>query len=244
MNATSTKGHSETRPRRGLALHWWILIGLVAGAAGGLIASTIWPPGTDGKPHASLVWFTTNIATPVGWIFLRLIFMVVIPLVFCAIAGGVAGLGDLRRLGRVGGLSLLYTVILSTISVLLAIGLVNAIKPGKQISAAKQTELRERFASEAGKHVASAKKSKSAADAILDIIPENPLQEMVGAMDSSSPGNGILAVMFFAVVFGAALLAGGSKAAPVLAVMDGVFDACMRIIGFAMLFAPVGVAAL
>lgn len=230
--------------RKGLALHWWILIGLLVGASAGLIASNVLPTAPDGKPHAGLVWFTTNIAKPIGKIFLRLIFMVVIPLVFCAIAGGVAGLGELRRLGRVGGLSLLYTVILSTISVLLAIGLMNTIKPGKQLSAAKQSELRERFASEAGKHVANAQKSKTAADALLDIIPANPLQEMVGALDGSSPGGGMLAVMFFALVFGAALLAGGQKAAPVLALMEGIFDACMRIIGFAMVLAPVGVAAL
>ena len=244
MSANSTQPEPAAVPRRRLALHWWILIGLVAGAAAGLIASSVWPPGADGKPNAHLLWFTTNIAKPIGLVFLHLIFMVVVPLVFCAIAVGVAGLGDLRRLGRVGALSLLYTVILSTISVLLAIGLVNAIKPGKQISAAKQTELRERFAGEAGKHVASAQKSKSAAEAILDIIPKNLLQEMVGAADGSSPGGGMLAVMFFALVFGAALLAGGAKAAPVLALMEGVFDACMRIIGFAMVLAPIGVAAL
>jgi DAACS family dicarboxylate/amino acid:cation (Na+ or H+) symporter len=232
---------SDHAPRNRLALHWWILIGLLIGATGGLIASRAFPAG---EPHDNLLWYTNNVAKPVGKIFLRLIFMVVIPLVFCAIAGGVAGLGELRRLGRVGGLSLLYTVILSTISVLLAIGLVNAIQPGKQISVAKQAELRERFSGEAGKYVASARKSKTATDAILDIIPTNPLQEMVGAMDGSSPGGGMLAVMFFALAFGAALLAGGQKAAPVLAVMDGVFDACMRIIGFAMFLAPIGVAAL
>ncbi|MBI5864102.1 MAG: dicarboxylate/amino acid:cation symporter [Planctomycetes bacterium] len=228
---------------RGLALHWQILIGLLCGAVAGLIAGQVWPAGAgDGRQR--LLWFSANVAQPVGQIFLRLIFMVVIPLVFCALAVGVAGLGEIRKLGRVGGRTLLLTAVFSMISVIIAIGLVNLVKPGRGLSEQQQADLRTRFASEAGKAVEAAKQSKPLRDALLDIIPRNPLREMVGAIDNSSPGGGMLAVMFFALVFGAALLAAGPKGAPLVAVLDAGFEVCMKVIGFAMRLAPAGVAGL
>ena len=81
-------------------------------------------------------------------------------------------------------------------------------------------------------------------DSLLDIIPKNPLQEMVGAMDGSSPGGGMLAVMFFALVFGAAMTVAGPRAATLIAVLEGVYDAVMVIIQFSMRLAPYGVAGL
>ncbi len=235
---------ADPSPRRGIGLHWQILIGLTVGAIAGLVAGRIWAPDAQGSPHPDLIWFSTNIARPIGQIFLRLIFMVVIPLVFCALAVGVAGLGEMRRLGRVGGRSLLLTAVFSATSVAIAIGMVNFIQPGHGLSPRQQSELRERFKVEAGKHVENAKKSKPLRDALLDIIPRNPLQEMVGAIDNSSPGGGMVSVMFFALVFGAAMLVSGPKAAPLFAVLESGFDVCMKIIGFAMRLAPLGVAGL
>lgn len=242
--SSATESPTSAPVRRGLALHWQILLGLVLGAAGGLIAARIWPPDAAGQSHPDLQWFTSNIARPVGQIFLRLIFMVVIPLIFCALAVGVAGLGEMRRLGRIGGRSLLLTAVFSCISVLIAIGMVNLVRPGHGLSGEQRTELRERFVGEAGKHVENARKSKPLRDALLDIIPRNPLQEMVGAIDNSSPGGGLIAVMFFALVFGGAMLASGEKAAPLLAVLESGFEVCMKIIAFAMRLAPLGVAGL
>lgn len=230
--------------RRGMALHWKILLGLAIGAVAGLIAARLWPPDAAGNINPDLLWFSTNFARPIGQIFLRMIFMVVIPLVFCALAVGVAGLGEMRRLGRVGGRSLLLTAALSATSVVIALAMVNLIRPGDGLTAQQQTELRERFKTEAGKHVENAKKSKPLRDALLDIIPRNPLQEMVGAIDNSSPGGGMISVMFFALVFGGAMLVSGPKAAPLLAVLESGFDVCMKIIAFAMRLAPIGVAGL
>jgi DAACS family dicarboxylate/amino acid:cation (Na+ or H+) symporter len=109
----------ETRGR--LALHWQILIGLVTGAVAGLVARSLWPPAADGAPNARLEWFAFNIAETAGQIFLRLIFMVVVPLVFSALVLGVAEIGDVRKLGRMGLRTLLMTLVLSSASV--AIGL-------------------------------------------------------------------------------------------------------------------------
>ena len=115
---------------------------------------------------------------------MRLIFMVVLPLVFCALTLGVVELGDVRRLGRVGLRTLLFTVIMSVASVAIGLFLVNTVRPGARLSDEQRKVLRERYASEAeaGSTLANAQKAKTLRDTLLDIIPKNPLQEMVGAL--------------------------------------------------------------
>jgi DAACS family dicarboxylate/amino acid:cation (Na+ or H+) symporter len=76
------------------------------------------------------------------------------------------------------------------------------------------------------------------------MIPENPLREMAGALDGSSPGNGILAVMVFALIFGVGISLAGERAQILKSFLEGLFDVCMVIIGFAMKLAPVCVALL
>ncbi len=188
-------------------------------------------------------WLVDNVTTPLGKVFLRLIFMVVVPLVFAALTLGVYGLGDVHRLGRVGLRTLLYTVLLSTIAVLIGVALVNTIRPGGRLDRTKAEVLRTQFESRATGLVQSAKQAKPLRDTLLDIIPENPIQEMVGAVDGSSKGNGMLAVMFFALTFGAALtLIPTDRAESLIRMLQAVFDACMIIIGVAMKLAPFAVA--
>jgi DAACS family dicarboxylate/amino acid:cation (Na+ or H+) symporter len=237
----------SARPRNHrvhLALHWQILIGLLLGATAGLVANACYPAQADGTPHAGLTWVVRNIAEPVGQIFLRLIFMIVLALVFSALVLGVAEMGDPRRLGRVGLKTLGFTVVLSAISVAIGVGLTNALQPGKHLSEGRRAALREHYAAQAVEKVSQAREAKPLRDALLDIIPRNPLQEMVGAVDGSSPGGGMLAVMFFALLFGIALMVAGERTRPVIAVLEGVYDATMVIVGWAMRLAPLGVAGL
>jgi DAACS family dicarboxylate/amino acid:cation (Na+ or H+) symporter len=228
---------------RRLALHWQILVGLLAGAAAGLVARAVWPP-ADGVPHATLESLVRNVAEPLGQVFLRLIFMVVIPLVFCALSLAVAELGDLRQLGRMGLQTLVFTLVLSGASVAIGLSAANLVRPGQRISESKREELRERFTSQSVDAVEQAKRSKSIRDTLLDIIPRNPLQEMVGALDGSSPGGGMLAVMFFALAFGIAISCAPERTGTLVTVLQGVFDAVMVVIRFAMRLAPFGVAGL
>src|SRR5690606_39986059 len=95
---------AETNQGRGMPLHTKIMLGLVLGAAAGSAANIFWL----GSP--TLDWIVSNVMQPVGQIFLRLLFMVVAPLVFTTLALGVAGLGDVRKLGRVGGKTLGFFV--------------------------------------------------------------------------------------------------------------------------------------
>src|SRR5437773_7818615 len=97
--------------RRRLPLHTRIFCGMIAGALLGLLANWKW-----GRSDA-LLSFVSNVTYPIGQIFLRLIFMVVIPLILSALILGVAELGDIRRLGRIGLKTLLFTLILSSVSV-------------------------------------------------------------------------------------------------------------------------------
>lgn len=231
-------------PRRGLALHWQILIGLAFGIAGGIIAGAVWPPAADGTPHAGLEWFSQNVAYPLGQVFMRLIFMVVLPLLFSALVLGVAELGDLRKLGRVGLWTLAFTLVLSSASVLIGIGLVNSLQPGTHLDEAQRTALRERYAGQAEQQVEQARSAKPLRDTLLDLIPRNPVQEVVGALDGTSPGGGILAVMFFALAMGIAMAVIGPRADPLIAVLRSVYDATLVVVAFAMKLAPIGVAGL
>jgi DAACS family dicarboxylate/amino acid:cation (Na+ or H+) symporter len=232
----------ETRGR--LALHWQILIGLVTGAVAGLVARSLWPPAADGAPNARLEWFAFNIAETAGQIFLRLIFMVVVPLVFSALVLGVAEIGDVRKLGRMGLRTLLMTLVLSSASVAIGLTLANTIRPGDRLPEATRDQLVEKYKDSSQAAVAAASKVKSGRDMLLDLIPKNPLQEMVGAVDGSSPGGGMLAVMVFALFVGAAITMAPERTSTLVLVLQGVYDITMVVIGWAMKLAPIGVAGL
>lgn len=237
-----TDHEATSEPRGGLALHWQILIGLVIGATLG-IGANLW---AQDSPNAleRLHWWALNVADPLGRIFLRLVFMVVIPLVFSALALGVAEIGDVGRLGRVGLRTLAFTAGLSLTAVVLGITLVNFFEPGRTLPAEKSAALRAQYASGASAAMQKANQAKSIKDTLLDIIPENPLQEMVGALDGSSKGNGMLAVMFFSLIFGIAITQAPEKCQVLVAWLEGLNAVAMVVIGFAMRLAPYAVACL
>lgn len=232
---------TEAAPSGRLPMHTRILIGLVAGAGLGLTMNALLPPVGPGRPHPVVDWLTYYVAQPAGEIFMRLIFMVVVPLVFSALTLGVAGIGDVRRLGRLGLRTLAVTLVLSASSVVIGLLLVNTVRPGARLSEARREELRATWVKTDLKQVKDAERAKSARDSLLDIIPKNPLQEMVGAMDGSSPGGGMLAVMFFALATGIAITLNPQRTGPLVAVLEGVYDISMTVIGWAMQLAPLGV---
>ncbi|MCU0962976.1 MAG: dicarboxylate/amino acid:cation symporter [Pirellulaceae bacterium] len=241
--------------RGGVPLHTRILVGLLLGLAAGLAAHAWYA-----RPEAGAVadqrdqdingvddrldWVALNVADPVGRVFLRLVLMVVLPLIISALALAVIEIGDFRRLGSVGLKTLLLTLLLSGMAVTIGVVLVNTLRPGERLSAEKRNALAAQYASNAADSVAQSRQAKSLKDTLLDIIPQNPLQEMVGALDGSSPGNGILAVMFFALVFGAAIARVGRPAATLVQVLEGTYAASMQVIDWAMQLAPLGVACL
>lgn len=226
---------------KGLALHWRILAGLLVGGTLGVAGNMLLGP-----EHEGLRWAADNVAQPIGQVFLRLLFMVVLPLVFSALVLGVVEIGDLTRLRRMGVVTLALTVLLSGASVGIGLGVAGVLRPGDRLSEATRVELRERFASHdhARATIEQSRQAKSFRTILLDLIPKNPLQEMVGALDGSSPGGGMLAVMVFALVFGAAITAAPERTTALVAMLEGLYDVSMVIIGWAMVLAPIGVAGL
>src|SRR6185436_13177552 len=172
--------------------HTRILIGLIVGVGAGLAVNA-----ALGGGDPRVVWTVANITNPVGQLFLRLLLMTVVPLVFSSLVAGVAGIGDIRKLGRVGLKSFGYTLVLSAISVAIALILVNAVQPGKRINPATSQALQARYASDAASRVASARQGTESDSPLLQVVktlvPSNP----VAAVASETPN--MLHLMFFAL---------------------------------------------
>jgi DAACS family dicarboxylate/amino acid:cation (Na+ or H+) symporter len=231
-----------TRKSRKWPLANQILAGLVIGAVLGLIVErTV----TDPESLQTLDWWLANVIQPVGRLFIRIIFMIVIPLIFSAIVLGVAEMGDIRKLGRIGLKSVLFTVLLSGTSVILGLTLVNVLAPGRHLSEETKQELTAKYGGAATQKLEQAAKKTPLAETLLGLIPQNPLAEAVNAFAANYTGGGLIAVMVFSLFFGVAMaMAPPEKVVPLKNLLQGVFEVCMLIIAFAMRLAPVGVACL
>lgn len=222
---------------RKLPLHGKILLSLLLGAVVGTLAQSFYPD------QAALKAFSEGYVRPVGDAFMRMIFMIVVPLLFSALTLGVCEIGDARKVGRVGVYSLLLTLLLSGTAVVIGVTAVNWVRPGDGISTEKREELLEAsgFKADATKHVETAKsESKTFMQVIVEFIPRNPLAEANRALEG-----GLLPLMFFTVVFGLAMnAAAGDKVAPIKSFMAGLFEISLKVIEFAMKLAPIGVFAL
>src|SRR5688500_13951587 len=213
---------------KGMPLHTKILIGLALGAIAGVVANL-----TLGATHEAVVWTNKYLAGPIGQIFLRLLFMIVMPLVFASIALGVAGLGDLRRVGRVGGKAIAYFLITTALAATLGLVAVNIFQPGNQLPDAVRTELLATYAKDASGKVEAAATSNFGIETLVNIVPRNPLK---AAVDLD-----LLALIFFAFIFGAALtMIAADRARPMVAVLEALNDVDITIVEFAMPLAPYG----
>ncbi|MDP9348627.1 MAG: dicarboxylate/amino acid:cation symporter [Gemmatimonadota bacterium] len=214
-----------------MPLHTKILLGLLVGAVAGVAANA-----TLGDAPG-LRWTVDNVAQPIGQVFLRLLFMIVVPLVFASLALGVAALGDLSKVGRIGAKTIGFFLLTTGFAATLGLVLVNTVRPGEALDPAVRTALLAEYAPQASEKVAAAGASGFGVNTFVNIIPRNPI-------DAAAKGE-MLPLIFFALVFGVALTRISPEAAgPVLRVLDGISEAVIVIIGFAMKVAPVGVAAL
>jgi DAACS family dicarboxylate/amino acid:cation (Na+ or H+) symporter len=221
----------EENAGRGIPLHTKILLGLAVGAVAGVAANALW------RDDARLLWAVDNVAQPIGQVFLRMLFMVVVPLVFTSLALGVAALGDLSRVGRVGGKTLAFFLATTALAACLGLTLVNTIRPGEALDPGVRAALLAEYSTEAGEKVTAAGQTGFGIGTFVNIVPRNPV-------DAAAKGE-MLSLIFFTLVFGVALTRiPKDAAAPVLRVLEGVSQVVMVIIGFAMRLAPLGVAAL
>ncbi len=228
--STSTLGFAgATLPwhaMKKLALHWWILIAMVLGIASGMVAAQ--------AGHASFV--LTWIA-PIGTLFMNLLKMIAVPLVLFSLVAGVASLDDMKKMGRIGGKTVLLYI--GTTAIAITIGLVIAaiVKPGGDIGPELAESLRAAFQEKTAEKVSSAK-GVSMVDQIVGIVPTNPFAALAEAQ--------MLQVVFFALMLGVALTKLGQKrnTKPIVETFQLLSDAIIEMVMIIMWLAPLGVFAL
>jgi DAACS family dicarboxylate/amino acid:cation (Na+ or H+) symporter len=207
--------------------HTKILIGLIAGASAGVITNLI----TDGG--AATQEFVRLITEPVGKMWLAGLIMVVIPLIFSTLALGIGGLGDIRRLGRIGLAAILGFLGLTTLSTTLGLFMVNTINPGAGLSPEVTTKLMETYRGQVEGAMGLSQDAFNI-DLLVRIIPRNPVAAMA---------NGdMLSVIFFTLMVGIALtLISREKAMPMIQFLESVAKITFAIIEIIMKLAPIGV---
>ncbi len=224
---------------KGIPLHTKILIGLAVGIIAGIAVNRL-----VGGDHPRVVWIVDNFTQPVGQLFLRLLLMIVVPLVFSSLVVGVAGIGDIRKLGRVGLKSFGYCLVISGISVVIGLTLANTIRPGERIDPNTSAALQARYATDASKTVQAATQSKGTTSPLMQvvetIVPKNPF---FAISDKEDPN--MLHLMFFGLIVGIAItLLPVTVITPFLRVLEGVYEITAKIIEIIMKFAPYAVACL
>jgi Na+/H+-dicarboxylate symporter len=207
-----------------------MLLGGSLGAASGVAAFLA---AGDSPGLQRVVDYVTQ---PIGQIFLRLLFMLVVPLIFSALVMGVAGLENVKTLGRIGLKTLAYTVAVSAIAVLLGVFLVNLLRPGDGMSQEAKDRLARSVAARPQAQ-ATVAAPKTGLDLLIQIVPDNPVK--------AAANGDMLAVMFFAVMVGIGLTLTPTPAARRFQeAIEGLYDVTMRLIGIVIQLAPIGVAAL
>ena len=211
-----------------LALHWKIIIGMVLGVVYGLIANKL-----------GLVDFTNAWIKPWGVIFVNLLKLIAVPLVFASLIKGVASLSDISKLGRIGGKTIAIYLMSTVIAVTIGLFSVNMVIPGANFDR-ESIQLSENYQSGADKKISAAGNVIGAGPLqfIVDIVPTN-------IFSASSDNSNMLQVIFFAILFGIAMvMLPSEKTLHVKGFFDGVNDIILQIVDLIMFAAPYGVFAL
>lgn len=210
-----------------IALHWQILIAIVlAGIAG-------WLAGTDGGIGPVTFYGVFNF---LGTIFLNALKMIIVPLIFSSILVGIAGIGRGKDLGRLGGKTVGFYLFTGLLAVLIGLAYVNLVQPGYE----NGEPVRDQLALEADKQDVKAELKGTGGlgelvDLFVRMVPEN-------IVETASSNGDLLALIFFAILFGFFITrVGDEHAQPLYNFWNAVFNVMMKITEFIMRFAPIGV---
>ncbi|MHC9084835.1 dicarboxylate/amino acid:cation symporter [Luteimonas sp. RIT-PG2_3] len=221
---------APAKPGSSFPLHWKIAIGFIVGLLFGLVVH--YSAGADAGWVAGLTQYVTQ---PFSKLFLSLIFMLIVPLLFSALVVGVSEMGDIASLGRIGWRTLGYTIVLSGIAVLLGLVMVNLFKPGVGVDPLLAQQLLAEGAESAKSIVRDSQTGMKGMEMLLSIVPQN----VVGA---ASDNANILALMFFAMMFGVGMVLTRSEATATLKRgIEGLFEISMTLIGLVIRLAPYAV---
>ncbi|MEM8894684.1 MAG: cation:dicarboxylase symporter family transporter, partial [Bacteroidota bacterium] len=207
-----------------------ILIGMTLGLILGIVSLS----------NPTLSGLVIDFIKPIGSIFIRGLKMIAMPLVLASLIIGVANIGDISKLSRMGGKTVGIFVLTTVISITLGLALVGIMKPGERLSAETRTELMSEFDDNAGKQISVAEKlkPKGPLEPLVNMVPDNILL-------AATNNRAMLQIVFFALIVGVALLqVPKEKGKPVLDFFNGFNEVVIKIVQYIMMIAPYGVFAL
>ena len=213
-----------------LALHWQILLGMVFGVLFAFILIQF----TWGK-DVIVDW-----VKPFGTIFINLLKLIAVPLILASLIKGISDLKDISKLSKMGGRTIGLYVLTTVLAVSIGLVIVNVIKPGSYISEETRTELVSSYTADANSKIEAANKQSEVGplQSLIDIVPDNIIK-------ASADNGNMLQVIFFAVIFGIAMiLLPEDKSKPVKDFFDSFNEIILKMIDLIMLFSPFGVFAL
>ena len=193
-----------------------LLIFIVVGVAAGMISGWIWGPAME-----SVAW--------IGALFLDALKMLIVPLIVSAVISGIASLGDIRKLGRIGGATMAYFLITTGIAVFIGLVMANLIQPGAGLQLGARDD-------EGVPDILAGREETGIVDIIRSLISPNLI--------AAAANMELIPLIVFSIVFGAALTRLGERGEPVIRFFSGVNDAMMKLVVWLMYFAPVGIFAL
>jgi DAACS family dicarboxylate/amino acid:cation (Na+ or H+) symporter len=225
----------------GMSLPTKILLGLLIGATAGVTLNVLHAPelGAPKSPtYVEIEWYADKVVKPFGDLFLRLLFMVVVPIVFSSLFLGVAGLGSVQKLGSLGSRTLAWFLGTTTLAVLLGLFLVRTFEPGRQIAPQVAEQVKTQYLGAAQERIAQAGQAKTGLEMLVDIVPTN----VVGAAGDNKQ---VLGLICFALLLGAAAIRlAPDRTRQLREVLESLYELCVKILGWAMQLAPYGVACL
>ena len=164
---------------------------------------------------------------PLGDAFIRLITMIITILIFCTVVTGIAGMQDLKKVGRVGGKALLYFEIVSTIALVIGLIVGNVVRPGNGFNVNVAS-----LDAKAVSDYAGQAKAQGVTEFLMHIIPTT-------VTDAFAKGD-ILQVVFVSILFGFALSSAGARAKPLVGLLESLTQVVFRVVNILMIFAPIG----
>lgn len=165
---------------------------------------------------------------PLGDGFIKLIKMIIAPIIFCTVVIGIASMGDVKKVGRVGGKALLYFEVVSTVALTIGLIIMNFFRPGSNMN----VDVSSLDPASVSNYTKAASSNHGFADFLLNIIPST-------VVDAFAKGD-ILQVLFFSVLFGFALSALGPQGKKLLTIIEDISQVFFKIINIIMRFAPLG----
>ena len=210
-------------------LYLWVLVGVVVGAVLGILFPDHTTVDADGK--ATTVTGFASSLKPIADGFIALIKMMISPIIFCTVVLGIAGMSDMRALGRVGGKAFIYFEVVSTLALVIGLVVANTLQPGagfdvdpKTLDASKVTGYVQRA------------HDQTFVEYLLHIIPKT-------FMDAFTGNGDLLQVLLIAILFGTALAAMGERGRAVHHFLDGANLALFGVVNMIMRLAPFGAGA-